>query len=60
MPTLRIFEGSEPTREPADGMLFDRLPIPARRDPRLSSGRQGPARRDRAQGPTLARLRRTH
>jgi hypothetical protein len=40
MPALRIFEGDapDPQREPGEGMLFDRLPIPARRDPRLSDG----------------------
>jgi hypothetical protein len=38
MPALRIFEGSEPMREPSEGMLFDRLPISARRDPRLLDG----------------------
>ena len=38
MPALKIF-GAEASQQGSDeGMLFDRLPIPARRDPRLSAG----------------------
>jgi hypothetical protein len=36
MPALRIFEAEAPSRDEA--MPFDRLPIPARKDPRLSAG----------------------
>jgi hypothetical protein len=40
MPALKIFEGEapDPQRGPGEGLLFDRLPCSARKDPRIGKG----------------------